>query len=90
MAWSFYSENAKLDRKVNVDMMRTVRLVEQLSGEQLVYMEDMKGGEVAQLKRENDSLLQRVERLEEELARIEAAMRQPHNKRLRRASARKP
>lgn len=89
MAWSFYSENAKLDRKVNVDMMRAVRLVEQLSGEQLVYMEDMKGGEVAQLKRENDSLVERIERLEEELAGIKAAIGQTHDKRLRRASARK-
>lgn len=35
MAWSFYSENAL--GRINVDMLRTVRLVEQLSGQKLVF-----------------------------------------------------
>jgi hypothetical protein len=35
LAWSFYSERD--GRKLNVDMLRTVRLVEALSGERLVY-----------------------------------------------------
>ncbi len=37
MAWSFYSENEH--RKINVDMLRTVRLVEEMSGEKLVHIE---------------------------------------------------
>ena len=75
MAWSFYSENAKLDRKVNVDMMRAVRLVEQLSGEQLVYMTDMKGGEVERLNQENNTLVERIERLEKALLLLQAAIK---------------
>lgn len=37
MAWSFYSENDQ--GSINVDMLRTVRLVEQLSGQTLVYLQ---------------------------------------------------
>lgn len=37
MAWSFYSENHAVGKKINVDMLKTIRLVEKLSGEQLVY-----------------------------------------------------
>jgi hypothetical protein len=37
MAWSFYSENDK--GKINVDMLRWVRLVEKMSGQKLVHTE---------------------------------------------------
>jgi hypothetical protein len=38
MAWSFYSE--KEDKVVNIDMMRVVRLLEGLTGEQLVFIQN--------------------------------------------------
>lgn len=41
LAWAYYSENAH--GRINVDMLRAVRLVESLSGETLVFHE-MKGG----------------------------------------------
>ncbi len=37
MAWSFYSENEH--GKINVDMLRMVRLVEEMSGQKLVHTE---------------------------------------------------
>ena len=37
LAWSFFSENDH--GRINVDMLRTVRLVEQMSGHKLVYAE---------------------------------------------------
>jgi len=38
MAWAYYSESE--DKKINVDMLKLARLVESLSGEKLVYIED--------------------------------------------------
>jgi len=35
MAWAYYSELGK--RKINVDMLKAIRIVEQLSGEKLVF-----------------------------------------------------
>jgi hypothetical protein len=37
MAWSYYSE--KNGKKINVDMLRLARLVEQISGEQIIFEE---------------------------------------------------
>ncbi|MFK8045068.1 MAG: hypothetical protein AB8B72_06215 [Crocinitomicaceae bacterium] len=81
MAWSFYSKNELLDRQINVDMMRLVRLVEEISGEKLVHQADLSGevlyeeteqGRIVQLKQElkevnakNQSLEMRIEKLEQ-------------------------
>jgi hypothetical protein len=46
MAWSFYSENSETGQTINVDMLRAVRLIEELSGEQLVYIQGIEGKEV--------------------------------------------
>ena len=46
MAWSFYSENHSIGQKINVDMLKAIRLIEQLSGEKLVYIEDFEGNPV--------------------------------------------
>jgi hypothetical protein len=35
MAWSYYSERD--GKRINVDMLKAIRLLEKLSGEQLVY-----------------------------------------------------
>jgi len=40
MAWAYYSENS--GKKINVDMLKLARLVEDLSGEKLVYTEEEK------------------------------------------------
>jgi len=40
MAWSYYSE--KNGTKINVDMLKLARLLEQITGEQLVYIEESK------------------------------------------------
>ena len=37
MAWAHYAENG--DKKVNVDMLKALRLLEKLTGEKLVYTE---------------------------------------------------
>jgi|GEM_PF-1846979 len=42
MAWSFYSQRD--DLALNVDMLKTVRAVEALSGQQLAYIKDIKTG----------------------------------------------
>jgi hypothetical protein len=47
MAWSYYSENQEIGEKLNVDMLKVVRLVEQLSGEKLVHRADLSGKPVA-------------------------------------------
>jgi len=41
MAWSFYSENHQTGQKINVDMLRVVRLLEQISGEKLAHIQDI-------------------------------------------------
>lgn len=38
MAWSYYSENQHVGQKINVDMLKAVRLIEEISGEKLVYL----------------------------------------------------
>lgn len=43
MAWAFYSQRG--DLALNVDMLKTVRQVEELSGKQLVYIKNLKTGE---------------------------------------------
>lgn len=44
LAWSFYSERE--EDVINVDMCKVVRLVEQMSGENLVYLSNKTTGEV--------------------------------------------
>ena len=45
MAWSFYSENDH--GKINVDMLRAMRVLESVSGEKLVHIESNGSGSVA-------------------------------------------
>ena len=41
MAWSYYSENTAIDKKINVDMLKAVRLIEKLTGEKLAFVENI-------------------------------------------------
>lgn len=82
MAWAFYSENASLGQRVNVDMMRVVRLVEHMSGELLVNLTDLSGdpvesslinepsieGRISQLEVALDAALERIENLQQLVA----------------------
>jgi hypothetical protein len=54
MAWSFYSENNTIGKKVNVDMLKAMTLLEQISGEKLVFIRDL-----------NDSTLLSTQEIEE-------------------------
>ncbi len=76
MAWSYYSENHAVGEKINVDMLRAIRLLEEMTGEKLVVIEKMDGqnvetslveqslGIIQQQQKLIDDLLQRVEKLE--------------------------
>lgn len=44
MAWSFYSENGQY--AINADITKALRLVEGISGQQLVYIKDLDSGNV--------------------------------------------
>ena len=79
MAWAFYSERGKA--AINVDMMRMTRIVEQLSGERLIYGKGIDSfnpnpsvlkTRVEQLENENRDLKKAIELLEKRLDQIEA------------------
>lgn len=46
MAWSFHSINSNIGYEINVDMFKLARLVEQLSGEKLIYKKNLKTGKL--------------------------------------------
>ncbi len=57
MDWTYYSE--KNGKAINVNMAQVVRLVEQLTGQQLLYMKDLQSGEsLRQLSLPGDSPFQ--------------------------------
>ena len=73
MAWSFYSKNELQNRVINVDMLKLSRLVESISGQKLVHMQDLNGkqietdlnqGQIEQLTSANERLTERIEELE--------------------------
>jgi len=70
MAWSFYSENKNIGQRINVDMLRSIRLIESLSGEKLVYIEATNGTEIEPYS--NESKTKSVSDLENELEQLNA------------------
>ena len=79
LAWSFYSENDH--GKINVDMLRAMRLLESLSGERLVHTQSDDESETENsqeyeptLKAQVEALRQKNRKLEFELARIKAVL----------------
>lgn len=54
MAWSFYSKNSELNQEINVDMLKAIRVIESLSGEKLVFINNLKNNN--QFKSEKQSL----------------------------------
>ena len=81
MAWSYWSENRSVGRRINVDMLRVVRLVERLSGERLVYEQNTDGtpisaqetseGELERLRAEMRQALDEIARLQERVGVLE-------------------
>ena len=63
LAWSFYSENDF--GRINVDMLRTVRTVERLSGEKLVHARTRDGSEIESPVESQGSLQSQVEALQQ-------------------------
>ena len=61
MAWSFFSENEDIGYKINVDMLKAIRVIEQLSGEELVYLKDFNTDKTIANHNANNSLVKKVE-----------------------------
>lgn len=40
MAWSYYSKDLESGKEINVDMLKALRILEELSGEKLVYIKE--------------------------------------------------
>lgn len=82
MAWSHWSENRALDRRINVDMLRVVRVVERMSGERLVLEATGDGeplparscegeGEMEVLRRELRVAMEEIRQLRERVGELE-------------------
>ena len=69
LAWSYYSENSH--GRINVDMLRVVRLLEELSGETLVHVKGADGATVEPESAEVPSLRQQIQELEHKNRRLE-------------------
>jgi hypothetical protein len=67
MAWSFYSENIKLGYEINVDMLKAIRTIEQLSGEKLVYIKNMDTKEMVEQNIHDESLMEIVKEQKAEI-----------------------
>lgn len=68
LAWAFYSERNGL--AINADMTKALRLLEDLSGEQLVYLQDTRNGNTIQFFQPTDSVTSRLDRQQQMLASI--------------------
>lgn len=66
MAWSFYSKNENLGQQINVDMMKAIQTIENISGEKLLHLASLEG-ELIETKSENKSLVQKVEEQSKEI-----------------------
>jgi len=69
MAWSFYSERGT--QAINIDMLKAVRLVEELSGEPLVHIKDLKTGKLLS-PRSNQKRASALEPLKQKAKAVEA------------------
>ncbi len=69
MAWSFFSENENVGYQINVDMLKAIRTIENLSGEKLVYMQDLASDEMV-TKDNQESLVEVVEQQKTEIEQL--------------------
>lgn len=66
LAWSFYSERNGL--AINADMTKALRILEDVSGEQLVFLKDLNTGDNVQVFQRDGSLADRVSQNQEVLS----------------------
>ena len=71
MAWSFYSKNDSIGQQINVDMLKAIRVLENVSGEKLVYKADLAGNEIS-LENKEASLKEKLEAQQQKIAELEA------------------
>lgn len=60
MAWSYHCENEDLGQRIDVDMLKTVRLIESISGEQLVHISDLKTNKTEFVANKGMSLIDKI------------------------------
>ena len=84
MAWSFYSENKSRNEYINVDMLKAIRQIEQLSGEKLVYINNLdEVKEKKSLSNDVASTVQeigQIERLKNEVEELKELIQELMNK----------
>ncbi len=64
MAWSYYSENSQTGQVINVDMLKALRIIENLSGQKLVYMNNPTGLPAKDPKKDGPSIQTLLENLQ--------------------------
>ena len=70
MAWSFFSENESIGYKINVDMLKAIRKIEELTGEKLVYLQDLKTKKIVKQENSKESLVENVEKQQKEIKQL--------------------
>jgi len=80
LAWSLYSENHAIGTAINVDMLKLAHLVEQLSGENLIYTAKLEnkeeGGSFSKINPVQKIKAPLVNQVEEQKQRIEKQQKQ--------------
>ena len=80
LAWSLYSENHAFGTAINVDMLKLAHLVEQLSGENLIYTAELEnkeeGGSFSKINPVQKIKAPLVNQVEEQKQRIEKQQKQ--------------
>lgn len=59
LAWSFYSENHRTGQKISVDMLKAIRLLEKISGEKLVYIQDIEDNTIQEENLEMKGIIEK-------------------------------
>lgn len=76
ISWAFYSEQRNLQKVVNVDMLKAVRVIEGLSGEKLVHIADLEGNPIVEEENTSSSLKEEIEVLKEQNATLQEQLNQ--------------
>ena len=71
MAWSYYSENKNTGYRINVDMLKAVRKIEELSGEKLVYLQNIETDEILKQENRKESLIEVINNQKEKIVDLE-------------------
>lgn len=74
MAWSFYSKNKNIGQQINVDMLKAIRVLENISGEKLVHKADLEGNEINDVS-STVSLKEQLAQQKKKIAELEALVK---------------